>query len=280
MSIQLIADSGSTKCDWVLLAGKKIIPFTTAGLNPYFLDKAALQKILKEELLVQLKKMPDEIYFYGTALGQKENRNLLKLALKAIFPKSKTDVQTDILAAARAVCGNAKGLAAILGTGSSLCIYNGRKIVKSSPGLGFILGDEGSGAYLGKKVIQHFLYGTFDTELMKRFEKKFKIDKATILSHVYSMPLPNKYLAAFAIFLAENRGHFMIENILEDSFRDFFSMHIQSYPESRKYPVGFVGSIAFGFKDVLENLCREYGFTLGKIMQSPMDGLIQYHTEK
>ncbi len=280
MSIKLIADSGSTKCAWSLIAGKKVKTFTTAGLNPYFLDKAALKKILSKELLSQLKQQPDEIYFYGTALGQKENKNLLKSVLKEVFPKAKTDVQTDILAAARAVCGNSKGLAAILGTGSSLCVYNGKKIVKSSPGLGFILGDEGSGAYLGKKVIQHFLYGTFDEALMKRFEKQIKMDKANILTHVYSMPLPNKYLAAFAIFLAENRGHFMIENILEDSFREFFSTHIEPYPECKKYPVGFVGSIAFAFKDVLENLCSEYGFILGKIMQSPLDGLIQYHTIK
>lgn len=280
MSIKLIADSGSTNCAWALIAGKKVEKFITAGLNPYFLDRDALKKILTGELSPRLKQKPEEIYFYGTALGQKENKNLLKSVLKEVFPKANTDVQTDILAAARAVCGNSKGLAAILGTGSSLCVYNGEKIVKSSPGLGFILGDEGSGAYLGKKVIQHFLYGTFDEALMKRFEKQFKKDKATILTHVYSMPLPNKYLAAFAIFLAENRGHFMIENILEDSFRDFFSMHIESYMESKKYPVGFVGSIAFGFKDVLENLCSEYGFTLGKIIQSPMDGLIQYHTVK
>lgn len=257
--------------------GKKIQKISTAGLNPYFLDKPAIRKIITGELTGQMKSMPDEIYFYGTAMGLAENRHLIKSTLTEIFPSAKIDVQTDILAAARAVCGNSKGLAAILGTGSSVCFYNGKKISKNRPGLGYILGDEGSGAYLGKKVIQHFLYETFDDALMKRFQSQFKTDKGNILSQVYSMPLPNKYLATFALFLAANRGHFMVENILEDSFRDFFSLHIDTFKESKKYPIGFVGSIAFGFKDVLENLCGEYGFIMAKIIQSPLEGLIDYH---
>lgn len=280
MPVKLIADSGSTKCAWVLLSDKKIKKFSTAGLNPYFLDKSAIGNIITGELIGQLKSMPDEIYFYGTAMGLAENKHLIKSVLRENFSYSKIDVQTDILAAARAVCGNSKGLAAILGTGSSVCFYDGKKISKSRPGLGFILGDEGSGAYVGKKVIQHFLYETFDDELMRRFTEQFNINKESILSHVYSMPLPNKYLATFALFLAANRGHFMVENILEDSFREFFSLHIEAFKETKKYPVGFVGSIAFGFKDVLENLCEEFGFAVGKIIQSPLDGLLVYHNEK
>ncbi|MBS1729390.1 MAG: N-acetylglucosamine kinase [Bacteroidetes bacterium] len=280
MPIQLIADSGSTKCDWVMLEGKKRKKITTGGLNPYFLERPALRNILANELVGDFIKKPEEIFFYGTALGQSKNLQAIKALLKETFPKAKIEVETDITGAARAVCGNEKGLAAILGTGSSLCVYNGKKIVKSSPGLGFILGDEGSGAYLGKKVIQLFLYGAFDEELNSNFCRQFQTDKATILNHVYAGPLPNKYLASFALFLASNRGHYMIENIIEDSFRKFFELHITRFKESEKYPLGFIGSIAFGFKDVLETLCREYGFIKGKIMQSPLDGLIKFHSYK
>jgi len=187
-------------------------------------------------------------------------------------------VNTDLLAAARAVCGNQKGIACILGTGSNSCYYNGKKIIKNSPGLGYVLGDEGSGAYLGKKVIQHFLYNTFDEDLMLRFKKQFNTSANEILEHVYKMPQPNRYLASFTIFLAENRDHYMIENIIEDGLNDFFFTHLYKYRESWLYPISFVGSVAYGFKDVLKSLCATYELEVGNIIKQPMDGLVEYHS--
>ena len=149
---------------------------------------------------------------------------------------------------------------------------------KNSPGIGYILGDEGSGAYLGKKVIQHFLYGTFDEELQARFEKRFLTNANEILENVYKKPLANRYLASFAIFLAENRGHYMIENIIEDGLNDFFFTHIYKYRESWTLPINFIGSVAFGFKDVLQELCNTYELELGKVMKAPMKGLIEFHS--
>ena len=149
---------------------------------------------------------------------------------------------------------------------------------KNSPGIGYILGDEGSGAYLGKKVIQHFLYNTFDEEIMARFEKQFKTTPVEILETVYKQPLAHRYLASFAIFLAENRGHYMIENIIEDGLNDFFFTHIYKYKESWTYPINFIGSIAFGFKDVLQDLCKTYELELGRVLKTPMKGLIEYHS--
>ncbi len=151
-------------------------------------------------------------------------------------------------------------------------------MVSNSPGLGFILGDEGSGAYLGKKVIQHFLYNIFDDDLRARFDAKFVTNDAEILEAVYKKPLPNRYLASFAIFLAENRGHYMIENIIEDGLNDFFYTHIIRYRESQKLPVHFTGGIAYGFKDVIQQLCTGYDLELGNIFKSPMEGLIKYHS--
>ena len=181
------------------------------------------------------------------------------------------------MGAAVALCGPEKGVACILGTGSNSCYFNGKKIVKNSPGLGYVLGDEGSGAYLGRKIIQYFLYNTFEPDLMDRFNAKFNVSSADILNAVYKQPLPNRYLASFVPFLSENRGHFMIENIIEDGFNDFFFNHIYKYRESWTNPVHFVGSVAYAFRDVLKDLCHSYELQLGNVLKDPMEGLIKFH---
>jgi len=150
--------------------------------------------------------------------------------------------------------------------------------VKSRPGIGYVLGDEGSGAYLGRKVIQYFLYDTFDEELRYKFDAKFVTTRLEILENVYKKPLPNRYLASFAIFLAENRGHYMVENIIEDGLNDFFFQHLCKFSESWKYPHHFVGGVAYAFKDVVKDLCKSYEFELGKVLRNPMEGLIEYYS--
>ncbi len=279
MPVRLIADSGATKCEWCVLEnGKKKKTIYTQGISPYFLSGPQIISLLEKELLPKLKKITiHEIYFYGTGLGNPNNIKIVKSVFKKLFPKAKTEVQNDLLAAARALCGKSKGIACILGTGANSCFYNGRKMVKNSPGLGYILGDEGSGAYLGKKVVQYYLYNTYDEELKARFEKRFMVTPMEILENVYKKPLANRYLASYAIFLAENRGHYMIENIIEDGLNDFFFTHLYKYRESWTHPIHFVGSIAFGFKDVLKDLCNTYELELGRVLKAPMQGLIEYH---
>ena len=278
MAIKLIADSGSTKAEWCLLDGKKKKIFYTQGLSPYFLTSDQIQDIIEKELKVKMKlAVPDEIFFYGTGCSSPDNKKSVKKALLKVFPKAVTSVDHDLMGAAKALCGKEKGIACILGTGSNSCFYNGKKIVKNSPGLGYVLGDEGSGAYLGKKVIQYFLYNTFDEDLMDRFAARFKTDSYEILEAVYKKPLPNRYLASFAIFLAENRGHYMVENIIEDGFNDFFFNHIYKYRESWLLPINFIGSVAYGFKDVLKDMCASYELQLGKVLKNPMEGLIKFH---
>ena len=279
MPVRLIADSGATKCEWCVLEnGKKKKTIYTQGISPYFLSGPQIISLLEKELLPKLKNITvQEIYFYGTGLGNPNNVKIVKAVFKKLFPKSKTEVQNDLLAAARALCGKSKGIACILGTGANSCFYNGKKIVKNSPGLGYILGDEGSGAYLGKKVVQYYLYNTYDEELKARFEKRFMVTPMEILENVYKKPLANRYLASYAIFLAENRGHYTIENIIEDGLNDFFFTHLYKYRESWTHPIHFVGSIAFGFKDVLKELCSTYELELGRVLKAPMQGLIEYH---
>ena|SRR5688572_8143048 len=281
MSI-LIADSGATKCEWCLISEnnrKQIV--ITQGISPYFLDALQVEVILRNELLPSLKKKPvDHIYYYGTGCSNPSNAALIHKAISTVFTKAKVEVSHDLMGAARSVCGDEKGIACILGTGSNSCYFDGIKVVKNSPGLGYVLGDEGSGAYLGKKVIQYYLYGTFDEELSFRFDKMFNTSSVEILESVYKKPLPNRYLAGFTMFLVDNRGHYMVENIIEDSLNDFFFQHLCKYGESWKHPIHFVGGVAYGFKDVVRELCETYEFELGTILKNPMEGLIKYHKKK
>ncbi len=205
---------------------------------------------------------------------------MVRRAIKKIFPGAWIEVEHDLTGAARALCGRKKGIVAILGTGSNSGYYNGKKIIRNSPGLGYVLGDEGSGAYLGKKVLQYYLYKTFEGELHDKFNNKYKVTAAEILDAVYKKTLPNRYIASFAMFLAENRGHYMIENIIEDGLYDFFFIHLMRYPESGKIPVYFTGSVAFGFQDILKELCKSFGWQTGKFLARPMDGLIAFHKIK
>ncbi len=279
MSTKLIADSGATKCEWCLLQDGKKKTILTQGISPYFLNTVQIIELLQKELLPKLKGSKiNEVYFYGTGLSNANNVPIIKSAFKKLFPVAKVEINTDILAAARALCGKQKGIACILGTGSNSCFYNGKKIIKNSPGLGYILGDEGSGAYLGKKVVQYYLYNTFDADLMSRFDAKFTTNKVEILENVYKQPLANRYLASFTVFLAENRGHYMIENIIEDGLNDFFFTHLYKFRESWIMPINFIGSVAFGFKDILKELCNTYELELGNVLKKPMDGLVKYHS--
>jgi N-acetylglucosamine kinase-like BadF-type ATPase len=275
----LIADSGATKAEWSLVGGGKTKTISTQGISPYFLDTKQISELLQKELMPKLRgQRIDEVYYYGTGCANPANARSVAKAIKTQLPHASIDVTHDLLAAARALCGHEKGIACILGTGSNSCFYNGKKMVKNSPGLGYVLGDEGSGAYLGKKVLQYYLYGTFDDELRGRFDLTYMTNTTEILENVYKKPLPNRYLAGFAKFLAENRGHFMIENIIEDGLNDFFFNHLCKYREIWQMPVNFVGGVAYGFRDVLQELCNAYEFQLGTVLKKPMSGLIEYHS--
>jgi glucosamine kinase len=276
----LIVESGATKAEWCLVGSGKKKSVTTQGISPFFFNEQKIIDLVETDLLPQFKKSTviDEIHYYGTGMLNPANVIMVKNSLKHVFPVAKIEISDDMLAAARALNGRKKGLACNLGTGSFCCYYDGKKIVKQSPGIGYILGDEGSGAYLGKKVIQYYLYNTFDEELRYKFDNTYSTNRVEIIENVYRKPLANRYLASFALFLSENRGHYMIENIIEDGLNDFFFQHVCKYNEAWKLPVSFIGSIAFGFKDVLKDLCGAYEFELGKILKSPMAGLVEYHS--
>jgi glucosamine kinase len=278
--LKLIAESGATKAEWCLAGNGKKKSIITQGISPYFFNEEKITDLLRKELLPDIPGAihAERIHYYGTGMRNPENVKMVKRSFQKVFKKAEIEINDDMLAAARALNGTSKGLACNLGTGSFCCYYNGKKIDKQTPGIGYVLGDEGSGTYLGKKVLQYYLYNSFDEELSHKFDNKYKTNPVEVLENVYRKPLPNRYLAGFARFLADNRGHYMIENIIEDGLNDFFFTHLCKYKETWTFPVNFVGSIAFGFKDVLKELCRAYEFELGKILKNPMSGLLEYHT--
>lgn len=277
----LLADSGATKTEWRLIGNVSQPSFFTSGLSPYHMESALMVDLLKKEFPDSIYEKPiNSVFFYGTGCKTNPKANIVKKALSSIFPDSNIHVTHDLMGAAIALCGNKPGIACILGTGSNSCEFNGKKITFNSPGLGFILGDEGSGAYMGRKVITHYLYQQFDKILTDSFEEQFKTNKDEILHKVYKEPYPNRYLASFAVFLSAHRGHYIIENIIEDSIRSFFDQHIVRYKSRVTSKVNFVGSISFHFKDKIVELCEAYGFESGEVIKQPMSGLAKYHKEK
>lgn len=278
MASILIAESGSTKTDWCLTgATKKPLHFKTEGINPYLQTAEETQHMLATQLKKLAKYEIDAVRFYGAGAGTPEKQNEVKKILKAFFKIKDIDVKSDLMAAARGMCGSNKGVVAILGTGSNSCYYDGKTIKSRMPSLGYVAGDEGSGNHLGKRVLRYYAYNTFDEELHASFETLFGNDLTAIMNNIYKQPFPNRYLANFCKLLLDNRGHYMVENILEDSFNEFFHTHILKYRESWKYPIHFTGSVAYEFRDVLEEICAQTGLTIGKIERSPLKGLLDYH---
>jgi glucosamine kinase len=279
MANLLLADSGSTKTDWCLLTKTgKPRHFTTSGINPYLQSSEEIAAVLSKETgWKQGRDKADQIAFYGAGAGMPERQKKLEAELKTFFGTTKIEVCGDMMAAARALCGDDKGIVCILGTGSNSCYYNGKKIAEQQASLGYIAGDEGSGNHMGKRVLQHYAYRTFDEELRMAFEQRFGDDMSAILTSLYNQPFPNRYLASLVRLLKENRGHFMVENIIEDSLNDFFQVHILKYRQSWKLPLYFTGSVAFEFQDVIRTLCYQYELEFGSVEKSPMKGLVRYH---
>lgn len=275
----LIADSGSTKVDWRLIKDKNDIKsFSTPGINPYFQSKEEIINDLTINLVPQTGTSISEIHFYGAGVvGDKVQ--LLVDCFTQLFPNVKAFAYTDLLAAARSLCGDEPGIASIMGTGSNSCFYDGVQITDNVPASGFILGDEGSGAVLGKKLISDFLKRQMPKDLEKIFQEKYNLNYAQIVEKTYKQPFPNRYLATFTHFIFENRESSYIKSLLINSFKEFLSRNIESY-NYKEYKLNFVGSVAYYFKEELIDAISQKEMKPGKIVQSPIDGLVDYHIKK
>lgn len=279
MASYLLADSGSTKTDWCLLRkGKQPVRFSTQGINPYIQTKEMITEMLKNELpWDNAKYKVDHLHYFGAGAANAEKQAILKSILKKHFGIARTEVRGDMLAACRALCGDKPGVVCILGTGSASCYYDGKKIKEQRPSLGFIAGDEGGGNYMGKRILQYYAYGTFDAELRMGFEMRFGNDIREIINKLYHQPNPNRYLASFVTLLKENRGHYMVENIIEDCLNDFFHTSILKHRHTWNMPLYFSGSIACEFHDIIKSLCGQYELEIGDVIKSPMERLIKYY---
>lgn len=277
--MQLIADSGSTKVDWrAIMNDGSVKQISTEGINPVFLEDDYIINIFKEHLLPEIGPDVDEIYFYGAGVVSEEISSKLDRCFKAVFPKSKCIAASDVLAAARALCGHKSGIACIMGTGSNSCFYDGEGIAKNVKAGGFILGDEASGAYLGKRLISDFIKGLLPEAIEKEFVKRYGLDYPAIVQKVYREQLPSRFLASFSPFIFEYKNHPHIANLIKTSFDEFLKRNIIHY-DYKKYEVNFVGSIAYYYQEILTKAVAANGMRMGKILKSPIDGLIDYHKE-
>ena len=272
----LIADSGSTKTDWCLADETQTIAFKTAGINPFFQTDDEIRKILSREVLERLPVTDiTEVFFYGAGCATPIQCQMISGLLRYVIGCDQVEVNSDLLGAARALCGHESGIACILGTGSNSCYYNGKNIEQHVSPLGFILGDEGSGAYLGKRFISDCLKGQLPEILRNGLLEKLNLTVPEILDKVYRQPEANRFLASLTTYIHEHKDMPQIHTFLLDCFGEFFRRNVMPY--HRSLPVSFVGSIAWFFHDELTETANSYNIPLGIFIKNPISELIQYH---
>lgn len=288
MKYNLIADAGSTKIDWVSIdeSGHEVCRFSTDGVNALLATASEVESSLKE-VSDRLKScinsddsIPiaiESIYWYGAGCATPEICSKLADALKDVFCAEYVEVHSDLLGAARSLFGDRAGIACILGTGSNSCLYDGEKIVHNIPSLGYVLGDEGSGVALGKRLVADSFKGHLPKLISDKFLAQYGLTLADILDKVYRQPAPNKFLASLVPFISENLWNPYIYSMVRQEFSNFLNRNVSPYEGSRTLPISFAGSIALHFEKVLREAASEDGYAIGEIRQHPLDGLIEYH---
>ncbi|RYY27783.1 MAG: N-acetylglucosamine kinase [Sphingobacteriaceae bacterium] len=274
----LVADSGSTKTDWILAnPGSPDLQFKTAGINPFFLsDKEIFKLITKQQELVAQAENVTEVYYFGAGCSSPDKREAVSNVLSQIFKQAYISVDSDLLGSAYATCGEESGLCCILGTGSNITYFDGENIRDGKHGLGYILGDEGSGSFFGKKLVTDYLYGNMPETESKLFAQKYMADKETVISNVYHKPRANFYLASFAMFLSEVATGDYSKNLIKSGLTEFVETNITGYPDYKNLKCHFVGSIAWNFKTELQEICKQYQVKIGKMMNHPIDDLANF----
>jgi N-acetylglucosamine kinase-like BadF-type ATPase len=274
----IIVDGGSTKADWEVVYpdGSRELHSTT-GFNPFFHDEIHIENLLKRELVNNL--TTDHVKYvcyYGAGCSDKMRCDIVLRGLTPLFPNAQIEVEHDLLASARAACGEEAGIACIIGTGSNTCLYDGKDIVDNVTNMGYLLGDEGSGSHLGKLLIKAWFYRELPDDIEAKVVEKYGSDKRAILNKIYGTA-PNVYLASFAQFYSANKNHFYIQKLVAEAFTELIDRHIIKYEGCHKLPISFVGSIAFHFKDILRVCLEENDLRLGVVIQKPIDALVAFH---
>ena len=283
--LTLIADSGSTKTDWALTgidpSPRRVSPVTrfhTQGINPIHQSDNEIRQIIHQELLPYLSiENISHVFFYGSGVRPEKEAPMAQLMREMFSCAEFVEAHSDLLGAARALCGHSYGIASILGTGANSCLYDGKNILQHTPALGYILGDEGSGAVMGKRFLHDLYCGLLSEDLKAEFEKKTKLRLPEIINRVYRQPLANRFLASLTEFIHDHLDDSDVENLVRQSFIDFIRIYIAPY-EHRYLPLSFVGSIAHYFTDQLAEAVEAEGYTLGTILHNPIEGLVEYHS--
>ena len=274
----LIADSGSTKTSWTLLDqdNGNALSCNTAGINPMYQDEESIFYLLQKEFTIAVPGLVD-LFFYGAGCINKGVNETVRDALGRFFNCSMLSVETDLMAAARSLCQDNKGIACILGTGSNSCYYNGKEIIRNISPLGYMLGDEGSGAVIGRKFIADLLKNQMPEYIREKFFITYNLEPHNIMESVYKKPFPNRFLAQFTRFIHENIHEPSLINLVTNSFIEFFNRNIRQYPEALQLPVQFTGGVGYYFRELLEQAAMRTGYVIGDVTASPMEGLIKYH---
>jgi len=279
----IIADGGSTKTNWCLLddSNKKIY-FNTEGYNPYFVDSEYIVNSLKKGIPSDLPfEKVSEVNYYGAGVHNDEKAKIVEVAMQKVFPNAKVEVGHDLLAAARALLGDQEGFAAILGTGTNTCIYDGEKIAYHIDSAAYILGDEGSGSYIGKKLLTDFIRGLMPEAVEKLFFETYKLTPDEIMDNVYTKPMANRFCASFSKFVYDNNVNIeYTRGIVEEAFDTFFKNLVSKYPNYQDYTFNCIGSVGYNFRNVLEDTAQKYGMNVGKIIRSPIDDLVAFHIHR
>ena len=276
MSTTLIIDSGSTKMEWVLLSGGQVVArFLAAGFNPNYSEVNTFVDLLHHELPETFSVPVDQIYYYGTGCGTEANQRLIERLLKLRFTTSKVHVTHDLMAAACALFGDKEGIACILGTGANSCWYDGHIIVDRAVSLGYLVGDEGSGCYIGRKLARAYFYGEMPPGLSKMFHEEHQLEYKDFIERVYHQPEASKYLAGFARFAGDHQDHPFIQDLVTACFEDFVQVFVLRYEACGRLPIGFVGSVAFHFQDLLRMVLEKHHLQISDILSAPMQGLLK-----
>lgn len=275
----LIADSGSTKCDWMLLdAGKTILECPTMGFNPYFHDAEIIETALhdRKDLMAYASRV-SQVFFYGAGASSAELKTIVRTGLKAVFVNAKVHVGHDLDAAALATYDGVPHIACILGTGSNSCFFDGESIYEEVPALAYILGDEGGGSYYGKRLLADFFYKRMPVHLAAQFGVKYNMNMKTMVDKVYTEPNANVYLASLSKFCSDHRKEAYIRDMIQEGMQKFLDIHVTCFANHKLVPVDFVGSIAYYFEDQLRATAERMGIKVGMIVKKPILGLVNYH---
>jgi len=270
----LLADGGSSNVDWRLIDNKRLILRTeTKGINPYFRTREEISEEIRQNLLPKMNNyQPESIHFYGAGCANPEKNEIVRFAISGNFKTDSIKIESDLLGAAIGLCGNNAGIVCILGTGSNSCYYDGQKIIEHIPPLGYILGDEGSGAVLGRLFLGDCLKNQLTKSIKEKFLNEYNLTVSDILEKIYKLPMPNRFLASITYFIKENIDDYSIKNIVNKAFKDFFLKNVKQY-DYKNHKTYFSGSVAFHFQDILKTVADELNITIGEIVQSPMEKL-------